>query len=158
MSVIFVACKGLKKFNGIVDDEFRSTHFDIDAVEIDANPEWPYFADGLEVGSTYMYEEDGWFSFGRRHAYYENVEKLAVLVGYDDRLPDADNPGPFRELFRLGLGTAGPVISAKLVSDFDDWDERAKALNDESFYNFYRHMRGLFEFAMKDGCVFFRCS
>ncbi|RKR36214.1 hypothetical protein B0G82_4249 [Paraburkholderia sp. BL17N1] len=156
MSVIFVACKGLRKFNGIVDDQFRSAHFDTDAVEIDENPKWPYFANGLEVGTTYMYEEDCWFSFGRRYPFYENVDKLAVFVGYDYRLPGAGDPGPFRELFCWGKGMVGPVISAKLVSDFDDWDDRARALDDENFYNFYQDMRRMFEFAMKDGCVFLR--
>lgn len=158
MSVIFVACKGLKKFNGIVDDDFRNLHFDKDAVEVDANTEWPYFADGLEVGSTYMYEEDSWFSFGKMHAFYENIERLAGLMGYDYRLPGADDPGPFREVFRLGRGTIGPVVSAKLFNDFDEWDERVRALNDRDFYAFYENMRAMLRFAMKDGCVFLRCS
>ncbi|UKD16868.1 hypothetical protein L3V59_40090 [Burkholderia aenigmatica] len=159
MSVYFVACKGLKKFEGVVDEDFRSVHFDNDAVEVRGNSEQPNFADGLEVGSTYMYEEDAWFGFGRRYVFHENLSKLADFVGYHWQMVGADDPGPFRELFRWGgNGTIGPVVSAKLVTDFNEWDERAQALEDSEFYEFYGHFRSMFEFAMKNGCVFFRCS
>ncbi|MEN8503609.1 MULTISPECIES: hypothetical protein [Paraburkholderia] len=160
MSVIFVACRGLTKFNGIVDDEFRSLHLDEDAVEVDSSSDWPYLADGLEVGAAYMYEEDCWFGgFGKERRFNANLEKLANFVAYDWRMPGADEPGPFRELFRWGgEGMIGPIAAAKLVADFTDYHERAQALNDEEFYAFYRNMRAMFEFAMNDGCVFHRCS
>jgi hypothetical protein len=159
MSVFFVACQGLKKFEGVVDRDFRSTHFDHDAVEVDGNTKWPYFSDGLEVGSTYMYETDAWFGFGKERLLNENVEKLAGLVGYNWRMPGADDPGPFREMFRwAGNGRMGPIASAKLVVDFAEWDERARALGDDHFYGFYKNSRAMFEFASRDGCVFHRCS
>ena len=74
-------------------------------------------------------------------------------------MPGADDPGPFREMFRWGgIGTIGPIVSAKLVADFAEWDERAPALGDGHFYDFYRNSRAMFEFAARDGCVFLRCS
>lgn len=159
MSVCFVACQGLKKFEGVVDDDFRSAHFDHDAVEVSGNSEWPYFSDGLEVGSTYMYDADAWFGFGKERMLNANLEKLAGLAGYDWQMPGADDPGPFRELFRWGgLGIMGPVASGKLVADFGEWDEQAHALNDQNFYGFYEKMREKFKFAMNGGCVFLRCS
>lgn len=159
MSVCLVACQGLKKFEGVVDDDFQNEHFDKDAVEVEGNTKWPYFGDGLEVGSTYMYEADAWFGFGKERELNANLIKLADFVGYNWRMPGADDPGPFRELFRWGgRGTIGPVASAKLVADFTEWDARARALNDQDFYDFYQTMRGMFEFAMNDGCVFHRCS
>ncbi len=151
--------KGLRSSRGVVDADFRSAHFDNDAVEVDGNAKQPNFADGLEVGSTYMYEEDAWFGFGTEGVLNENLNKLAGFVGYDWQMPGADDPGPFRELFRWGgKGTIGPVVSAKLVADFNEWDQRAIALEDQDFYEFYRHIRSMFEFAMKNGCVFLRCS
>lgn len=156
---MMVACQGLRKFEGIVDDVFESTHFDHDAVEVDGNTEWPYFSDGLEVGSTYMYEKDAWFGFGRERVLNENVGKLARLVGYDWRMLGADDPGPFREMFRWGgIGTLGPVVAAKLAADFAGWDERAQALGDDDFDGFYKTAREMFEFAARDGCVFLRCA
>ena len=159
MSVCFVACRGLKKYDGVVDDDFGDLHFDHDAVEVEGNTEWPYFSDGLEVGAMYMYEKDTWFGFGKERVLNEGLEKLAGLVGYDWRMPGADDPGPFREMFRWGgEGTMGPVASAKLVADFAAWDERARALGDDHFYGFYKDSRAMFEFASRDGCVFLRCS
>ena len=90
MSVMLVAYRGLKKFEGVIDDDFRSTHFDHDAVEVEGNAKWPYFSDGLEVGSTYMYEEDAWFGFGKERVLNADLERLADLVGYDWRMPGAD--------------------------------------------------------------------
>jgi hypothetical protein len=156
---MFVACKGLKKFQGVVDDNFRRSHFDIDAVEVDGSTDWPCLTDGLEVGSIYMYAEEGWFGFRSRLDFYKNLSELAAFVGYDCRMPSADDPKPFRELFRWrGEGIIGPVVSAKLVTDFAEWDKPIKARGDEEFYKFYRHMRKIFEFAMNDGCVFLRWS
>ncbi|KXU85211.1 hypothetical protein CR51_40955 [Caballeronia megalochromosomata] len=159
MSVMMVACQGLKMFEGTVDDDFRSSHFDHDAVEVNENTKWPCFGDGLEVGSIYMYEEDAWFDFGKERVLNADLEKLADLVGYDWRMPGADDPGPFREMFRWGgRGTIGPIVSAKLVADFAEWDERARALGDDHFYGFYKNSQAMFEFATRDGCVFLRCS
>lgn len=157
-SVFLVACRGLKKFDGVVDDAFRSTHFDHDAVEVERNAKWPYISDGLEVGATYMYESDAWFGFGKERVLNAHLETLAGLVGYNWRMPGADDPGPFREMFRWCVdGTIGPIVSAKLVADFAKWDEQARARGDH-FYGFYRNARAMFEFTERDGCVFHRCS
>ncbi|SPB14874.1 hypothetical protein NOV72_02105 [Caballeronia novacaledonica] len=154
MSVVFVACKGLQKFNGIVDDDFRRSHFEVDAVEVEVNTDWPCLADGLEAGAVYMYEEDGRFGFKSRLDFFVNLNELAAFVGYDCGMPPEDDPKPFRELFRWrGEGIIGPVVSAKLAADFAEWDEPIKALGDDDFYKFYLHMRKIFGFAMNDGCV-----
>lgn len=74
-------------------------------------------------------------------------------------MPVADDPRPFRELFRWAAkGIIGPVVSANLVIDFAEWDEPVRALGDDDFYKFYCRMRKIFEFAMNDGCVFLRWS
>jgi hypothetical protein len=130
MSVMFVACKGLTKFDGIVDDDFRSEHLDKDAVHVDVNTNWPCLADGLEVDSVYMYAEDGWFGFKSRLVFFMNLSELAAFVGYDCRMSAADDPRPFRGLFRWAAkGMIGPVVSAKLVTDFAEWDEPVKAFH-----------------------------
>lgn len=154
MSVMFVACKGLKKFEGIVDDDFRREHINVDALEIEVKAGWPCLADGLDIGSVYMFTENVGFGFKSRLDFVVNLSKLAVFAGYDSRMPAVNDPDPFRELFRWGAeGVIGPVVSAKLVADFVEWEEPIKALRDDDFYKFYRHMRKLFEFAMNDGCV-----
>ncbi|MEN8503610.1 MULTISPECIES: hypothetical protein [Paraburkholderia] len=154
MSVMFVACKGLKRFEGIVDDDFRWKHINVDALEIEVNADWPCLADGLDHGSVYMFTESAGFGFKSRLDFVVNLNELAVFAGYDCRMPAADDPKPFRELFRWAAeGVIGPVVSAKLVADFVEWEEPIKALGDDDFYKFYRHMRKIFEFAMNDGCV-----
>lgn len=153
MDKYFVACRGLKKFEGVIDDNFRSSYLGGGAVKADGNCEWPYLIEGLEVGSIYMYQAATWLSSTRESEFDADLEKLAGLFGYDCRMPGADGPGPFRELFRWGgRGTIGPVVSAKLVSDFREWDEQVRALDDQNFCHFFHAMRSMFEFAIIDGC------
>lgn len=49
----------------------------------------------------------------------------------------------------------GPVASAKLVADFIEWDERARSLGDDEFYEWYARMRKVFEYAGDAGAVWF---
>jgi hypothetical protein len=47
----------------------------------------------------------------------------------------------------------GPVASAKLVAEFDEWDDRVRLNKKGKFYKHYLLMRGLFEYASTDGAV-----
>ena len=47
------------------------------------------------------------------------------------------------------------MASAKLVADFIEWDERARLLGDDEFYEWYARMRKVFEYAGDAGAVWF---
>lgn len=94
-----------------------------------------------------------------RREYWDWLNGLARLVGYHWQNPDATGPGPFRELILYGrhTGTIGAIASAKLVADFGTWDERARPIKDDAFYEHYALKRSMFEYAATDGAVEFRC-
>jgi len=54
-------------------------------------------------------------------------------------------------------GGFGPVASKKLAEDFALWDERARTFDDEDFYDSFRLMREMFEFAAEGGACRLRC-
>ncbi|SAL06875.1 hypothetical protein AWB81_07803 [Caballeronia arationis] len=47
------------------------------------------------------------------------------------------------------------MVSAKLADDFAWFDERARALGDNGFYAWFTVMREMFEFAGRDGAVWY---
>ncbi|WMY10899.1 hypothetical protein [Paraburkholderia phenoliruptrix] len=157
MSVYIVVYQGLKKYEGKVDEAYGNCDEDTNLFEVDGNSECPEFLDGLEIDDVYSYRGEVWFGFGEGPALNENLEKLAGLVAYDSQMPGANEPGPFRELFRWGgVGTIGPVASAKLAADFADWDADARARCDASFYSFFATMRAMFDCVVAGACVQYR--
>ena len=164
MGVYFVAWKGLKKL--AVEAAPHNTEASLegtrleDVVVVTGNPDCPQNAEGLEVVSSYEFEAEQWFRVSdNRREYWDWLNALARLVGYHWQNPDANGPGPFRELILYGrhTGTIGAIASAKLVSDFGTWDERARSIKDDAFYEHYALMRSMFEYAATDGAVEFRC-
>ncbi|MGA4332494.1 hypothetical protein ACI2U6_17380 [Ralstonia nicotianae] len=120
------------------------------------NPDCPQNAAGLEVGAAYEFEQENGFSVcNNLREYSARLEELDDLVGpHEDKL-EADEPGPFQGLILYGgLGEIiGPVASAKLVADFIDWDESARSLGNDAFYEWYGRMRKVFEYAGTAGAV-----
>lgn len=161
MAFYFVGCKGLKKL-----DNADECWFPLPGAELQdggsflvdlVNPACPQNAAGLEFGAAYEYEQEEWFSVCDTWREYSVwLEELIDLVGFEEA-PDEHAPGPFRELILyVGLGEIiGPVASAKLVADFIEWDDRARALGDEGFYGWYARMRKVFEYAGETGAVRF---
>lgn len=64
---------------------------------------------------------------------------------------------PFIELLNFSdcEGFIGPKTSAKLHSDFLEWDEKAKAVDQGYFYEKYKDWTKAFEVASDGGCVVF---
>ncbi|KVN31567.1 hypothetical protein WT11_00270 [Burkholderia stagnalis] len=160
MGVYFVAWKGLKKRDVEVPLYGTETSLEEssseDVVVVVGNPDCPQNAEGLEVGASYEFEGEQWFRVStNRHEYWNWLNDLARLVGYHWRNPDANGPGPFRELIHYGryTGTIGTIASAKLVADFDTWDQHARLFKGDAFYEHYALMRSMFQYAATDGAV-----
>ncbi|KVR56614.1 hypothetical protein WK18_01035 [Burkholderia ubonensis] len=163
MGVYFVAWKGLKKRD--VDAASDSTETSLkdscseDIVVVAGNADCPQNAEGLEVGASYEFEAEQWFRVSaNRHEYWNWLNQLADLVSYYWENLDADGIGPFGELIHYGphAGTIGTIASAKLVADFDRWDQCAQSFTNDTFYKLYAFMRSMFQYAATDGAVALR--
>lgn len=138
------------------------------------NKDFPGRADGLEDGACYSFAESedvfsrsyGGYTFWR--------ETLAKPAGYPLRsflnfgvqenrhaasawfgkVPDG---APFVELvyFSDCEGCIGPVVAAKLLRDFQEFDERAKAIGSERFYSGYCQLKRGLELASDGGALEF---
>ncbi|SPK76041.1 conserved protein of unknown function (plasmid) [Cupriavidus taiwanensis] len=84
-------------------------------------------------------------------------DMLGQLVGFDKDNQDAYlADGPFAELLTDAYQgtTLGPRTSAKLVADFDAWDERARSFSDDGeFYLTFWWVRTCLSHAIKNGAV-----
>ncbi|MDT4860619.1 hypothetical protein FQZ97_951900 [compost metagenome] len=84
-------------------------------------------------------------------------DMLSELVGFDKGNQDAyPGDGPFVELLNEAYWgtTLGPRTSAKLVADFDAWDERARSFSDDGeFYLTYWWVRTCLSHATKNDAV-----
>jgi len=159
MSVLFVACRGLKKLEGVSAQDVHELGR-TDVIGIDDKPDCPRLTEGLELGAAYEFLEDHWFTFGRRFEFFEGLEKIADFANYGKRRPRENQTGPFCETFlNEGSDVFGTIVSAKLAADFARWDPLAQARGwlDESFYDTYKHWWQMFEFAAKDGAVRVQC-
>lgn len=141
-----------------------------------SNPDFPGRAEGLEDGAFYAYADaDKVFECGYR-GYNIWREALAKLAGYTPVLyerveghpPSAEmshqagafeaDGGPFHELicFSDCEGDIGPVVAARLLKDFVEWDERAKAVTEAwEFYEGYTGIRRGLEMAADNGALSF---
>lgn len=127
---------------------------------------------GLDENMSYTYEDSYSFGAGSYSGYSEWRGQLAGLAGYGaDQLhagevADSDfyaqaawssNGGPFYELINFSdyEGTIGPLVAAKLLHDFETFDEVAKEHPEEWFYRSYLRWLRAFELAANNGAVRF---
>jgi hypothetical protein len=132
-------------------------------------------ADGLEDGACYSYAESE-HVFARSYSGYSVWrETLAKLAGYPlysfinalgvqknsyaasswhGNVPDG---APFVELVNFSdcEGCIGPVVAAKLLRDFVEFDDRAKAIVDDRFYVGYCQLKRGLELASDGGALEF---
>ena len=146
-----------------------------DYYKVRANHDFSGRADGLEDGACYSYAESE-HVFARSYSGY-NVwrETLARLAGYQlysflntfgvqenshsasaffGNVPDG---APFVELVNFSdcEGVIGPVVAAKLLRDFVEFDDRAKAIVDDRFYVGYCQLKRGLELAADGGALVF---
>lgn len=139
-----------------------------------ANPDFPGRADGLEDRACYSYDEVE-HVFSRSYGGYNRWrEALAKMAGYplhyhemfgvreESHAAAAWNGlvkagASFWELvnFADDKGTIGPLAAAKLLRDFAEFDERAKALTEDYFYEGYCGLRRGLELAVDGGALDF---
>jgi hypothetical protein len=141
-------------------------------------------AEGIEDRKAYDYEDYVSFRAGSYTGYSTWREWLAKLAGYplteyEDYIFgggtttkkchaaavwDGETKGPFSELINFSdcEGIIGPVVSKKLLKDFQDFDEKARNsvedpngnLNDY-YYVVYSNFKDAFERASENGWVDF---
>jgi hypothetical protein len=156
MSVFFVACKGMSPLR-----EFPANFWanrPQNTIFVRGNRESPRITEGLVEGWVYRYDEERVFKVAKsENEMTEYVEKLATVVRYNWQMPNADQPGPFREFLRYAgdFGTISGSVSAKLADDFCWWDERVQALGDSGFHAWFLLMREVFAYAAKEGAVWY---
>ena len=128
------------------------------------NEHFPLQGEGLVNGGIYFINGDE-FSFraGSYSGYSEWRNELAKLAQYSSIQDVFDGQtGPFSELINYSdcEGAIGPVASAKLLKDFQDFDERAQAVEEADidkgwFYCVYSDFKTAFEMASHNGAVVF---
>lgn len=145
---------------------------------------YPELAEGLEIGAVYEHEEkkeltcrvEGKYEsllffdwcriltiivaknadFIKQCSLDEWVAQVAGALEDKEKYAETGGRGPFWELVRYGLRgvTFGPVVCAKLVRDFDEWEHVAKAHGDERFYSLYCRLRECFAYPNGKGLVY----
>lgn len=141
-------------------------------LKVYANSDFPGREKGLEDRATYAYE-DAEHVLSRGYGGYNRWrDMLAKLAGYPlTKYKGAFGieseghaaacwqgaTGPFSELinFADNEGVIGPVVAAKLARDFAEFDERAKAITEDYFYEGYCDMRRGLEMAADGGALDF---
>ena len=131
-----------------------------DYLRVYANPDFPGRADGLEDRACYGFTEEEHIFSRSYHGYSRWRESLARLAGYvpSDAWDGLVEDGvPFLELvnFADNEGVIGPIVAAKLLRDFVAFDERAKTISDDYFYEGYCELRHGLEMAADGGALDF---
>jgi hypothetical protein len=143
-----------------------------DAVVLYSNPDFPERSYGAECGVPLAYAEHGRGGGWSYTGYSQWRERLAELAGYpavnrsNDSWPHSQKAweaveGPFWELINFSdcEGTIGPLVAAKLASDFDLFAERAAGVkggfDDDHFRECFDSMRNAFRKAANGGAVKF---
>lgn len=149
-----LAYKGLRKIVSF-DDEVDAIENGNEFVTVYGHPWSPFFTEGLDVDARYVCaERTRFFIFDDHSEFVDWIVELSYLLGCDGKIPEADSRVAFRDIFRSGNGgMLGPIASAKLVAEFDEWDDRVRLNKRGKFYKHYLLMRGLFEYASADGAV-----
>lgn len=175
MGLDISAYKGIEKVDCVFDedgdpiDPSTRQYVDYDA-RVYVNPDFPGREEGVEDKGVYRAKESMGFRAGGYSGYNAWREQLAQLAGYPaaeytqwgrtqmryDAGAWAATRGPFWELINFSdcEGVIGPVVSAKLAKDFQEFDERARAIGG-SFYDKYQEWREAFEMAAENGMVRF---
>ncbi|WP_157650505.1 hypothetical protein [Burkholderia ubonensis] len=126
-------------------------------IRIEGVPEYPQLSAGLEIGAIYSWEYAHFFDvIDSKETYFSFLVKLGEMVGHDKNMATPDKPAPFFELLRYGLQRAhfGPEVANKLLSDFREWDQRARGYADAEFYKSYRNAAGFISDAT-EGALYF---
>ncbi|MFP3550504.1 hypothetical protein SB861_07295 [Paraburkholderia sp. SIMBA_049] len=149
-----LAYKGLRKILSF-GDEVDAIENGNEFVTVYGHPWSPFFTEGLDVNARYVCaERTRFYIFDDHSEFVDWIVELSYLVGREGKIPEADSRVAFRDIFRSGNGgMLGPIASAKLVAEFDEWDDRVRLNRRGKFYKHYLLMRGLFEYASADGAV-----
>lgn len=178
MGLDITAYKGLKKLNVVFNDEGEpldaENHEPIeDYLKVWVNPDFPGRADDLEDRGVYAFADaEACLSMGYG-GYNHWRDALAKMAGYPltpyknwgtvDHShaaacwdPDGAK-GPFCELinFADNEGVIGPAVCAKLLKDFEAFDEQAKQVDRPHFYQHYADLRDGLKLAAEGGCLHF---
>jgi hypothetical protein len=177
MGLDITAYKGLSKLDVVYDDDGEplraDTHEPIeDYIKAWENPDFPGRIEGIEDGAIYAFE-DAVACLGLGYGGYSQWrDALAKLAGYPltpyksygmvehSHAAACWDPngakGPFCELinFADNEGTIGPVVCAKLLKDFDEFEERAKAVGGH-FWSVYMELHAGLRLAAQGGCLQF---
>ncbi|MGT2476480.1 hypothetical protein [Paraburkholderia terrae] len=153
MSVVYWAGRGLAKLQGLndVDDYPAESVLFVASGDPLVRDLW----DDENYYSAYHCAEVRYFSFRDLWTCNNWIIGLAYMVGATEALLDAGVAVPFRDFFIWSDGgwVAGPETSARLAAEFAEWDERAKTVVYEDFYEIYVRMREMFEWCALGGAV-----
>ncbi|MCI1016252.1 hypothetical protein HWE04_20530 [Herbaspirillum sp. C7C2] len=165
MSKYWVACRGLKKLDGVLASnihifkrcEKKKTLF----VDLQPLQRFAYYrvrdlSTGLEQNACYAYDEDMWFRVGHSDdEFSDRLDLLAKLVGYAWTLRGTEAQGPFYELFSYGWGLIDTATCKKLAADFALWKLRAEEIGNVelNFYDWYIMMERMFLMGADNGAV-----
>jgi hypothetical protein len=168
MSALFCVCKGLKKLSEADPREkrkrLREPEEMLDRFETDlplgntivatGHPDSSTVSEGLEIGATYRFEHYRLYGIDLQLA--ELAIRLSEMMSDCDGFPPGVTTRSFSDLWGWANygGMWGPVSAARLVREFEAWDECAKTIGDEIFYEIYTKMHEVFRAAANDGLVF----
>ncbi|WP_035878759.1 hypothetical protein [Cupriavidus sp. amp6] len=112
----------------------------------------------LKDSTLYAYEQVLEYPLACDYQGRDWHDMLGELVGFDKDNHEAyPAGGPFAELLNCEywMTTLGPRTAAKLVADFDAWDDRARSFSDAGgeFYLTYWWVRTCLSHAVKNGAV-----
>lgn len=96
-------------------------------------------------------------SYGGYNAWRAALASMVGITNIREWFRNPDMGAPFAELinFAANKGTIGPVVCARLASDFDKWAERAANNAAVSEHGRYERMRAIFKHAAGSGFVVF---
>lgn len=138
-----------------------------DPIKLYVNPGFDRH-DGMKVGK-YFYNSRFDFRAGSYSSYNNWRENLAKISGWPPKFSEyrgclrhdesvfQATEGPFFELIMFSdcEGFIGPKTSAKLLGDFERYQEKVDEVGDMYFSDLYSKWRTAFEFASQNGAVRF---
>ena len=132
---------------------------DDNTVVLNLSEKHPERADGLKDSQAYTYQTKFEFRAGALGAenWFNELARMSGWTlgreGFLSSVRNADS-GPFWEMmFFPAEGVIGPVTSQKLLGDFHTYDDRARLVSSDLFYDRYQNWWKAFEMAINDGAV-----